>query len=119
MVLEYKAILENITHLSPSVLLRVRSTSNNTDGNKRVIFFLYNTNSSSASPLTIVLNYSHMCPAYTSRGYYSRAAFISLRASDCAATIRGRRVFEEIPYCVLQVTGESLATSMTNHACHV
>ena len=35
----YKAIPENITSLLPSVLLRVRSTSNNAKGNKRVIFF--------------------------------------------------------------------------------
>ena len=42
--LEYKAILENITHLLPSVLLRVRSTSNNANGNKRVIFFSYGDN---------------------------------------------------------------------------
>ena len=30
----------------------------------------------------------------TRRGVYSRAAFISLSASDCAAFIRGRRLFE-------------------------
>ena len=28
------------------------------------------------------------------RGVYSRAAFISLSASNCAALIRGRRLFE-------------------------
>ena len=31
-------------------------------------------------------------------GYYLRTAFISLRAPDCAAAIRGRRLFEEIWY---------------------
>ena len=43
---------------------------------------LYNTNSPSSSPLIVVRNYSHTCAcaAYTSCGYYSRAAFISLRA---------------------------------------
>jgi len=30
------------------------------------------------------------------RGVYSRAAFISLSASNCAASIRGRRLFAEI-----------------------
>ena len=34
-----KAIPENITSSLPSVLLRVRSTSNNAIGNKQVIFF--------------------------------------------------------------------------------
>ena len=32
-------MLKNITILLPSVLLRVRSISNNANGNKRVIFF--------------------------------------------------------------------------------
>ena len=36
---QYQAIPENIMSLLPSVLLRVHSTSNNTDGNKRVMFF--------------------------------------------------------------------------------
>ena len=31
--------MENITSLLPSVLLQVRSTSNNANDNKRVIFF--------------------------------------------------------------------------------
>ena len=55
-------------------------------------------NSPSGSLLTIVMNYSHTCAcaAYTSHGYYSRAAFISLRAS----TIRGQRLFEEIRYVI-------------------
>ena len=35
-----------------------------------------------------------MSAAYSSRSYYSRAAFISLGAPDCAATIRGRRLIE-------------------------
>ena len=34
----------------------------------------------------------------TRRGVYSRAAFISLSASNCAAFIRGRRLFAEIRY---------------------
>ena len=38
-IYKYKAILEDITSLLQSVLLRVRSTSNNANGNKRVIFF--------------------------------------------------------------------------------
>ena len=31
----------------------------------------------------------YLCAVYTSRGHYLRAVFISLRASDCAATIWG------------------------------
>ena len=34
----------------------------------------------------------------TRRGVYSRAAFISLSASNCAAFIRGRCLFAEIRY---------------------
>ena len=50
---------------------------------------LYNTNSPSASLVIVVSNYSHTytCAIYTSRGYYSRAAFISFSASNYAATI--------------------------------
>ena len=50
---------------------------------------LYNTNSSSASPVIVVRNYPNtcVCAAYTSRGYYSRAV-----------TIRGWRLLEEIQY---------------------
>ena len=46
--------------------------------------------------VTVVKNYSHSCACrvHTSHSYYSRAAFVSLRASDCAATVRGRRPFE-------------------------
>ena len=46
--------------------------------------------------MNTVRNCSHMCAcgAYSSYGYYLRAAFVSLRASDCAATIRGQRLFE-------------------------
>ena len=51
-------------------------------------------NSPSASLVTVITNDSQMCATYTSRSYYSRVVFISLRASDCAATIRGRRLFE-------------------------
>ena len=57
---------------------------------------LYNMNSTSASLVTIVRNYSHCvpCAAYSNCGYYLRAAFISLRPSDCAATIQGQQLFE-------------------------
>ena len=57
-------------------------------------------NSPSGSLLTIVINYSHTCAcaAYTSHGYYLRAAFISVRASDCAAIIRGQLLFEGSVY---------------------
>ena len=50
--------------------------------------------------VTIVRNYSHMCvtAAYTSHGYYSRAAFLSFRASVGVATIREWHLFEEIRY---------------------
>ena len=39
--------------------------------------------------------------ANTSHGYFSRAAFISLRTSDCSATIRGQCLFQEIQYASL------------------
>ena len=47
-----------------------------------------------------------MCAAYSNHGYYSRAAFISLRASDCAATIRGWQlnspvILQEFPHPTL------------------
>ena len=35
---------------------------------------------------------------YTSCSYYSKAAFIWLKASDYVATIRGQRLFKEIQY---------------------
>ena len=62
----------------------------------------YNRNSPSASPVTVVRNYSHTCmyAVYSSCGYYLRPAFTSLRTPgpDCAATIRGQRLFRsELP----------------------
>ena len=39
---------------------------------------------------------SYFAHVLTRRGVYSRAAFISLSASNCAAFIRGRRLFAEI-----------------------
>jgi len=50
----------------------------------------YYTNSPSLSPMTVT------CATYGNRSYYLRVAFISLRASDCAATIWRQRLFEEI-----------------------
>ena len=47
-------------------------------------------NDPSASPVMVVRKYSHMCAAYTNCGYYSRVAFISPRACDCAATIQSQ-----------------------------
>ena len=41
---------------------------------------------------------SYFAHVLTRRGVYSRAAFISLSASNCAAFIRGRRLFAEIRY---------------------
>ena len=35
-----------------------------------------------------------MHATYTSHGYYLKAVFILFRASNCAATIRGQRLFE-------------------------
>ena len=60
----------------------------------------YNTKSLSASPVTVVRNYSYtcVCAAYTNRGYYLRASFILLRASNCTTTIWGRCQFIEIQY---------------------
>ena len=37
---------------------------------------------------------SYFAHVLTRRGIYSRAAFISLSTSNCAAFIRGRRLFE-------------------------
>ena len=56
-----------------------------------------NTNSPSASMVTIVKKYSHTCvrATYTSHGYYSRAALTSFRAFDCVATIQGQWLFED------------------------
>lgn len=58
---------------------------------------LYNTNSPSAIPMTIVRNYLHMCVCvvYTSHGYSLREAF---KTFDCAATVCGRRLFEGSVY---------------------
>ena len=49
----------------------------------------YNMNSPSVSPVTVVRNYlqSCLCSAHTSRSYYSRAVFILVRPSDCAALL--------------------------------
>ena len=41
---------------------------------------------------------SYFAHVLTCRGIYSRVAFISLSASNCAAFIRGRRLFAEIRY---------------------
>ena len=57
----------------------------------------YNTNSPRASLAgnhRQKLSQSCLCAMYTSRGYFSRVAFILLRASNCAATIRGWWLFE-------------------------
>ena len=42
----------------------------------------YNTNSPSASVVTVVRNHSHMCARaeFTSCGYYLRAAFVSFKS---------------------------------------
>ena len=45
----------------------------------------WTTNSPRDSSVSVGSNYS--CAMYTNHGYYSRAAFISLEAPDCAATI--------------------------------
>ena len=49
-----------------------------------------------------------LCTVYISRGYSSRAALILLRVPDCAATIRGRCLIEEIQHiecaCVRPIT---------------
>ena len=47
----------------------------------------------SASLVTVVRDYSQSCSVYTSHGYYLRAVFISLRASNCAATIQRNTVY--------------------------
>ena len=43
----------------------------------------------------------YACTVYNSCGYYSRVAFISLRASDCVAAIRGS--IQEIHYQFLRI----------------
>ena len=55
-----------------------------------------NTNRPRDSSVSVDGNYqyAHSCTAHTSRGYYLRVAFISLRAPNCAATIGGRQLFE-------------------------
>ena len=64
---------------------------------------------------------------YTSRSYYSRAAFILFRASACVATIRGWRLFNGTPvssttYCFVcssstQYLHFSLLLSVTFGTC--
>ena len=57
----------------------------------------------------------------TRRGVYSRAAFISLSASNCAAFIRGRRLFAEIRYLTPRQHFPSLpgfmAIGIDDHLC--
>ena len=45
-------------------------------------------------PLSEIIRIHERVLHMSSCGYYSRAVFISLRAPDCAATIRGRQLFE-------------------------
>ena len=47
---------------------------------------------------SVLLCLETLLPSNSSRGYYSRAATISLSACAAAATIRGRLLFEEIRY---------------------
>ena len=66
----------------------------------------YNTNSPSASVVTVVGNHSHTCAraAFTSRSYYSRAAFISFKSFGLcdyysrAASIRRNTVISNDDY---------------------
>ena len=44
--------------------------------------------------LASVIICTRACAAYSSRGYYMWVAFISLRAPDYVATIRGRQLFK-------------------------
>ena len=46
------------------------------------------------------LQSSYFAHVLTRRGVYSRAAFISLSTSNCAAFIRGQRLFAEIRYTI-------------------
>ena len=49
--------------------------------------------------MIIIRNYSHMCARahmVAMHDYYLRAAVISLRVSDCAATIQRQRLFDKI-----------------------
>ena len=63
----------------------------------------YYTNSPTTSLVTVVRNHSQscLCATYTSHSYYSRAAFISLRASSCVVTIQWQCLFKEIQYLSL------------------
>ena len=56
-----------------------------------------NTDNPSTSVVTVVRNYLQTCShvMYTNRGYYSRAVFIFLRASDCVAAIQGWCLFKK------------------------
>ena len=51
---------------------------------------------------------SYFVHVLTHRGVYSRAAFISLSASNCAAFIQGRRLFTEIRYATSQLEPEEI-----------
>ena len=59
--------------------------------------------------------------AYTSHGYYSRAAFISFRASNCAtttylrmATIQGQCLIKKIWYAKAAYSGQNLGVNSLN-----
>ena len=71
--------------------------------------------------MTVIRNCSHTCApaAYTSCGYYSRAAFNSFRASDGAATIRGRRLFEEVRHIPLYKSDSMVASMCRVYLLHV
>ena len=58
---------------------------------------LYNTKRPSASLVTIRIIHTCICVVHilVTTIYYSRAGFISLRASSCGTTIRGQHLFEE------------------------
>ena len=72
--------------------------------------------------MTVVINYSQTCACarYSSHGYYSRVAFISLRALDYVATtgIWGWRVFEEIRYSLRMADRTKLVISTGSKLCH-
>ena len=59
--------------------------------------------------------YTHSCATCTNRNHYSKVAFISLRASNCAATIRGRQLLEGNIYlrgCLIKEIQHLCPTSM-------
>ena len=83
---------------------------------RRGYYLFRYTNSPSTSVVTVVRNHSYTCAhaAFTSHGYYSRAAFISFKSFGLcsyysrAATIQGWHLFKEIQYVHVKLQNKTV-----------